>query len=64
MARATGGPEVDLINAEEEARIRELIVLEAWPQGWDDDEPIDTTIMDTIYVNGAVQHRLFAERDS
>jgi DNA sulfur modification protein DndC len=26
---------VNLIDAEEEARIRELIALETWPQGWD-----------------------------
>ena len=61
MARATGRPEIDLINAEEEARIRELIALETWPQGWDGDEPIATTIMDTVYANGAVQPRLFSE---
>ena len=28
VARATGRPEIDLINAQEEARIRELIALE------------------------------------
>lgn len=62
-ARATGRPEIDLINAEEEARIRELIALETWPQGWDGDEPIATTIMDVVYANGAVQPRLFSEYD-
>ncbi|WP_298407689.1 phosphoadenosine phosphosulfate reductase family protein [Janthinobacterium sp.] len=61
VARATGRPEIDLINVDEEARIRELIALETWPQGWDGDEPIATTIMDTVYANGAVQPRLFAE---
>ena len=61
VARATGRPEIDLINADEEARIRELITLETWPQGWDGDEPIATTIMDTVYANGAVQPRLFSE---
>jgi DNA sulfur modification protein DndC len=58
-ARALRRPEVDLINAEEEARIRELIELQTWPDGWDGDEPIATTIMDTVYANGAVQPRLF-----
>jgi DNA sulfur modification protein DndC len=61
-ARAAGRPLVDLINAEE-ARIRELIKLETWPDGWDGDEPIATTIMDTVYANGAVQPRLFSEAD-
>ncbi len=63
VARATGRPEIDLINPEEEARIRELIRLETWPQGWDGDEPIATKIMDTIYANGAVQPRLFSEAE-
>ncbi|MDB5978693.1 MAG: phosphoadenosine phosphosulfate reductase [Nevskia sp.] len=63
VARAIGRPEIDLINIEEEARIRELIALETWPQGWDGDEPIATTIMDTVYANGAVQPRLFSESD-
>jgi len=62
-ARALRRPVVDLINAEEEARIRELIALETWPDGWDGDEPIATTIMDTVYANGAVQPRLFSEAE-
>lgn len=62
-ARALRRPEVDLINAEEEARIRELIELQTWPDGWDGDEPIATTIMDTVYANGAVQPRLFSESE-
>lgn len=62
-ARTLRRPEVDLINAEEEARIRELIALETWPDGWDGDEPIATTIMDTVYANGAVQPRLFSEAE-
>ena len=56
-------PVVDLINTEEEARIRELVALETWPDGWDGDEPLATTIMDTVYANGAVQPRLFSEAE-
>lgn len=63
VARATGRPEVSLINAEEEARIRALIAAEHWPQGWDGDEPIATTIMPTVYQNGAVQPLLFSVED-
>lgn len=63
VARTTGRPEIDLISPEEEARIRELIALETWPQGWDGGEPIATTIMDTVYANGAVQPRLFSEAE-
>jgi len=62
-ATALGRPLVDMINAEEEARIRELVALETWPRGWDGDEPIATTIMDTVYQNGAVQPRLFSEAE-
>jgi DNA sulfur modification protein DndC len=61
VARAQGRPEIDLINAEEEARIRELIAAGTWPQGWEGDEPIATTVMDVVYQNGAVQPLLFAE---
>lgn len=62
-ARALGRPEIDLINAEEEARIRELIALETWPEGWEGDEPLATTVMDVVYQNGAVQPRLFSESE-
>lgn len=62
-ARAQRRPEVDLINAEEEARIRELIALETWPDGWDGDEPLATTVMDIVYANGAVQPLLFSEAE-
>lgn len=49
-----------LIDPEEEARIRELIAAETWPDGWDGDEPTaDTFLPVTIYANGAEQHDLF-----
>ena len=62
-ARRLGRPLVDMINAEEEARIRELISLKTWPNKWDGTEPVATTIMDTVYQNGVVQPRLFSEGD-
>jgi DNA sulfur modification protein DndC len=62
-ARTLGRPEIDLINAEEEARIRGLIAVGTWPQGWEGDEPIATTVMDVVYQNGAVQPRLFSEAE-
>lgn len=58
-ATAQKRPEISLINAEEEARIRELIALETWPDGWDGDEPTADTVMETVYQNGAVQPLLF-----
>jgi len=62
-ARAAGRPEIDLVNHEEENRIRELIYLQTWPQGWDGDEPTADTVMDIVYQNGAVQPRLFSESE-
>lgn len=60
-ARATDRPLVDMLNAEEEARIRELIAAGTWPQGWEGDEPHADELIETIYQNGAVQPLLFKE---
>lgn len=63
-ARELARPEISLVNTEEEARIRELIALETWPQGWDGDEPTADTVMETVYQNGAVQPLLFSAEDA
>lgn len=63
LARATGRPLIDLIDAVEEARIRELIATQTWPQGWEGDEPTGDVVLDVVYANGAVQPRLFADGD-
>ncbi|MBD9483871.1 phosphoadenosine phosphosulfate reductase family protein [Pseudomonas sp. PDM14] len=63
-AQRLGRPLVDLINTEEEARIRELIATETWPDGWDGDEPIATTPLDKVYADGSVQPLLFLESQS
>ncbi len=54
-ARRLSRPGVDFLNAEEEARIRELIAAETWPNGWDGDEPTADTLMDTVHPDGAIQ---------
>ena len=41
---------VDLIDAEEEARIRELWTLNTWPNGWMGDEPQADVPLDKITV--------------
>lgn len=56
-----GRPRIDLINAEEEARIRELIAAGTWPNGWAGDEPTADTPMDRINADGSVQPLLFLE---
>ncbi len=54
-ARNLGRPEIDILNAEEEARIRELVSLETWPKGWTGSEPTADTPLDTVYGDGTVQ---------
>jgi DNA sulfur modification protein DndC len=54
-AARLGRPTVDIVNAEEEARIRELITLQTWPDGWDGDEPTADVPLDTVYADGWVQ---------
>lgn len=50
-----GRPTIDLLNLEEEARIRELIAAGTWPQGWDGDEPAADMPMDSVFADGSVQ---------
>jgi DNA sulfur modification protein DndC len=59
VARTQGRFEISLINSEEEGRIRELIDLGTWPDGWTGDEPSAETVMETVYQNGSVQPLLF-----
>lgn len=54
-ARAFCRPEIDLLNAEEEARIRELIAAQTWPHGWEGDEPTADTPMGSVFRDGSVQ---------
>ena len=57
-------PEIDLINDEEEARIRELIVAETWPDGWEGDEPGAADWMAIkVYQDGTEQPALFSAED-
>lgn len=46
---------VDLINAEEEAKIIELIEAETWPRGWDGTEPIASKPFENVRPDGSVQ---------
>ena len=57
-AAALGRPGVDMLDADEEARIRELIAAGTWPKGWDGDEPTADTPMDTVTRDGSVQFLL------
>lgn len=58
IQRRTG---VDLINAEEEARIRELIAARTYPDKWAGDEPRADRWLDAVYQDGSVQPILFRD---
>lgn len=59
-ALKTGRPCIDLIDAEEEARIRELIGANTWPRGWDGTEAEGDALIDRINRDGTVQPLLAA----
>jgi DNA sulfur modification protein DndC len=46
---------VDLINAEEESRILELIEARTWPRGWDGTEPLASLPFDNVNPDGSIQ---------
>jgi DNA sulfur modification protein DndC len=50
---------VDLINADEEHRIVDLITRETWPDGWDGTEPTGDVLMDEVKPGGAIQPIFF-----
>jgi DNA sulfur modification protein DndC len=50
--------EVDLINADEESRIRELIERKTWPNGWEGTEQRADVPFDNVFADGSVQTRL------
>lgn len=48
-ALAQRRPTLDLLNAEEEARIRELIAANTWPAKWDGTEPVGDRALMTLF---------------
>jgi DNA sulfur modification protein DndC len=44
-AAGLGRPRVDLLNAEEEARVRELLAARTFPNKWSGDEPLATELL-------------------
>lgn len=53
-----GRPRIDLINAEEEARIRELIALRTYPNKWSDADPDATELIAQAVAEGITQELL------
>lgn len=54
-ARVRGRPLVDILNTEEEARVRELLAAETWPDGWDGDEPLADEVLPGVFSDGTTQ---------
>lgn len=52
---------VDLINDEEEARIRQLIASRTFPEKWDGTEPNAAVWLDRVNQDGSVEPILFRE---
>lgn len=61
-AIALNRPTVDIINAEEEARIRELIALKTFPQKWTGDEENGAVMLPETLPSGDLQLLLFGDR--
>lgn len=58
-AIAFGYPLIDILNQEEEQRIRQLIALNTWPDGWDGTEVTGDVILDKRYSDGSILPDLF-----
>lgn len=53
-------PQIDILNAEEVARIEELIEARTWPDGWNGTEPTGDAWLDKVLKGGAVQPLLLS----
>lgn len=60
-ARILGRPEIDILNPDEVARIRELHDLNTWPDGWNGAEPGADTVMDKVFNDGSTMEALFKD---
>jgi DNA sulfur modification protein DndC len=64
LARVQGRTPYVLIGPDEEARIRELVALGTWPDGWEGTEPVADTLAYDVLKDGSVQHWLFGSEGS
>lgn len=55
LAAIEGMPAINMINAEEESRIRELISLNTWPNKWTGEEPSADEPYCAMHADGALQ---------
>ena len=54
-AKRIGRPEVDMLDAAEVARVRELIAAKTWPEKWDGSEPTADVLLDSVFADGTCQ---------
>ena len=59
-----GRPTVDLLNDEEIARIKELIVNKTWPNTWDGTEISADIVLEKKFKDGSIQKDLFLALES
>lgn len=59
-AARLGRPLIDLINEEEEFRIRELIEAKTFPQKWSGDEPEGDVLLEKVFSDGSLQPLLLS----
>jgi DNA sulfur modification protein DndC len=52
-------PKIDILNIEEENRIRDLIELKTFPNKWDGNEVNASVIQDVFYSDGTIMETLF-----
>jgi DNA sulfur modification protein DndC len=58
-AKELDKPLIDILNNEEETRIRELISLGTYPRKWIGDEPLGSDIVPEYFSDGSIQYPLF-----
>ncbi len=61
VARVEGKPCIDLLNAEEQQRILDLIAANTWPDGWSGDEVHGDVLLDQVIADGVMQPLLYRE---
>ncbi len=52
-------PTIDMLDAEEEARIRELVAAGTWPNRWTGDEPTGDVAFERVHADGSIQREMF-----
>jgi DNA sulfur modification protein DndC len=60
-ARRLGRPEIDILNEEEVALIKDLHKKNVWPDGWTGEEPAADSIIDKFYNDGSIMKTLFTQ---